>query len=186
MRHTSRGVPRKRALPLGEVYRILEPGPVVLLTTAFRGRNNVMTQSWHTMMEFEPPLVGCVVSEANHSFEALQRTRECVICVPTVELADAVVGCGNSSGRTVDKFATFGLTAEPGTRVRAPRIAECRADLECRVVDARLMSRYNFFVMQVLAAWYRPPREPLRTLHHQGRGRFMVAGRTHKLPSRAK
>ena len=186
MRHTSRGVPRKRALPLSEVYRILEPGPVVLLTTAFRGRNNVMTQSWHTMMEFEPPLVGCVVSEANHSFEALQRTRECVICVPTVELADAVVGCGNSSGRTVDKFATFGLTAEPGTRVRAPRIAECRADLECRVVDARLMSRYNFFVMQVLAAWYRPPREPLRTLHHQGRGRFMIAGRTRKLPSQAK
>ena len=186
MRRTSRGVPRKRALPLGEVYRILEPGPVVLLTTAFRGRNNVMTQSWHTMMEFEPPLVGCVVSEANHSFEALQRTRECVICVPTAELADAVVGCGNSSGRTVDKFATFGLTAEPGTRVRAPRIAECRADLECRVVDARLMSRYNFFVMQVLAAWYRPPREPLRTLHHKGRGQFMIAGRTRKLPSQAK
>ncbi len=178
--------PGKRPLPLGTVYRLLEPGPVVLLTTAHRGRLNVMTQSWHTMMEFEPPLVGCVVSEANHSFEALTRTRECVINIPTVELARAVVGCGNTSGRTLDKFAAFGLTPEPGTRVAAPRIAECRADLECRVIDARLKSRYNFFVLQVLAAWYRAPREPLRTLHHLGRGEFMIAGRTRTLPSRAK
>ena len=186
MRHDLSRVQRKRPLPLGDVYRLLEPGPVVFLTTAFRGRLNVMTQSWHTMMEFEPPLIGCVVSDANHSFQALRRTRECVICLPTVELADAVVGCGNSSGRTLDKFTVFGLTAEPGTCVRAPRIAECRADLECRVVDARLMSRYNFFVLQVLAAWYRPPREPLRTLHHKGRGRFMIAGPTRKLPSPAR
>ncbi len=181
--HTS---PAKRPLALSAVYRLLEPGPVVLLTTAYRGRPNVMTQSWHTMMEFEPPLVGCVVSEANHSFEALTRTRECVISIPTVELAQAVVGCGNTSGRMLDKFAAFGLTAQPATRVAAPRIAECRADLECRLIDARLQSRYNFFVLQVLAGWYRPPREPLRTLHHRGRGEFMIAGPTRRLPSRAK
>lgn len=176
----------KRRLPLGAVYRLLEPGPVVLLSTAHHGRRNVMTQSWHTMMEFEPPLIGCVVSAANYSFEALTKTRECVIGIPTVELAHAVVGCGNTSGRTLDKFAAFGLTAQPASRVAAPRIAECRADLECRVIDARLKSSYNFFVLQVLAAWYRPPREPLRTLHHLGRGEFMIAGRTRRLPSRAK
>lgn len=186
MRRSPSGVPRKRPLPLGAVYRLLKPGRVVLLTTAFRGRLNVMTESWHTMMEFEPPLIGCVVSEANHSFEELQRTRECVICIPTVEFADAVVGCGNTSGRTLEKFSASGLTAQPGAGVQAPRIAECRADLACPVVDAGLMSRYNFFVLQVLAAWYRPPREPLRTLHHGGRERFMIAGRTGILPSRAK
>lgn len=177
---------RKRPLPLSEVYRLLEPGPVVLLSTALRGRFNVMTQSWHTMMEFEPPLVGCVVSEANHSFEALTRTRECVISVPTAELAPAVVGCGNTSGRRIDKFTQFGLTPVPATRVAAPCIAECRADLECRVIDGRLRARYDFFVLEVLAAWYRPPRRPLRTLHHLGRGRFMIAGQTRRLPSRAK
>ena len=56
----------KRALPLSRVYRVLEPGPVVLLTTARKGRPNVMTLSWHTMMEFTPPLVGCV-DPANRS-----------------------------------------------------------------------------------------------------------------------
>ena len=49
---------RMQSLPLGRVYRLLEPGPVVLVTTARKGRANVMTQSWHTMLDFEPPLVG--------------------------------------------------------------------------------------------------------------------------------
>jgi flavin reductase (DIM6/NTAB) family NADH-FMN oxidoreductase RutF len=35
-----------------------------------------MTLSWHMMVEFEPPLVACVVSSANYSFAALQATRK--------------------------------------------------------------------------------------------------------------
>lgn len=176
----------KRSLALAEVYRLIEPGPIVLLSTACGGRRNVMTQSWHTMIDFEPPLIGCVVSEANHTFAALERTRECVIGVPTVEIARAVVGCGNTSGRSVDKFQAFGLTPVPASLVGAPRIAECYADLECRVIDARLKSRYNLFVLQVIQAWRRVSRRPARTLHHMGRGRFMVAGRMIRLPSRMK
>ena len=92
---------KKTTFPLSQVYRLLEPGPVVLLTTARKGRANIMTMSWHTMMEFEPPLVGCVISNRNYSFESLKATRECVINIPTVELAEKVVGCGNTSGRRV-------------------------------------------------------------------------------------
>ena len=79
----------KKSFPLSRVYRLLEPGPVVLLTTAEKGRANVMTMSWHTMMEFEPPLVGCVISDRNHSFGVLKATRECVINIPTAELGGA-------------------------------------------------------------------------------------------------
>lgn len=63
----------KKAYPLSKVYGLLEPGPVTLLTTAHKGKANVM--SWHTMMEFEPPWVGCVVSGRDFSFEALTATR---------------------------------------------------------------------------------------------------------------
>jgi flavin reductase (DIM6/NTAB) family NADH-FMN oxidoreductase RutF len=82
-----------------------------------------MAMSWHTMLEFEPPLVGCVVSNRNFSFEALKATRECVINIPTVELAATVVKCGNCSGRRRDKFAACGLTAAPASQVAAPLIA---------------------------------------------------------------
>jgi flavin reductase (DIM6/NTAB) family NADH-FMN oxidoreductase RutF len=174
----------KRKFPLSRVYGLLESGPVVLVTTARKGRANVMPMSWHTMMEFEPPRVGCIVSDRNHSFATLKATRECVINIPTVELAEKVVGCGNTSGRRVDKFARFGLTAMPASRVAAPLVGECYASLECRVVDTRFVEKYGFFVLEVLAAWVDPSRKAPRTLHHRGRGRFMVAGRTLKLPSK--
>jgi len=174
----------KRSFPLSEVYGLLEPGPVLLLTTAHRGRANVMTLSWHTMMEFEPPLVGCVVSKADFSFTALRLTRQCVLNIPAAELAPAVVGCGNRSGRDVDKFKAFGLTPLPASMVGAPLIAECHANLECRVIDTRLLNRYDFFVLEVIAAWIDPLPKAPQTLHHRGRGAFMLAGETIKLPSK--
>lgn len=173
-----------RELPLSKVYQLLEPGPVVLLTTAHRGRANVMAMSWHMMVEFEPPLVACIVSSADHSFAALRATKECVIAIPAAELAPKVVEVGNSSGRTLDKFAAFGLTPVPAARVAAPLVAECFANLECRVVDTRLVSRYNLFVLEVLKAWRDSKQKDLRTLHHQGYGRFVLDGETISLKSR--
>ena len=176
----------KKSFPLSRVYRLLEPGPVVLLTTAAKGRANVMTMSWHTMMEFEPPLVGCVISDRNHSFGVLKATRECVINIPTAELAVQVVGCGNTSGTKLDKFRRFGLTPVAASLVKAPLIDECYASLECKLVDARLVSKYCFFILEVLQAWVDSARKDPRTMHHRGRGVFMVAGRTITLPSKKK
>jgi len=68
---------------------------VVLLTTADKGKTNVMALSWHMMVEFEPPLVACVVSSTD-SFAALRATRECVIAIPTLALAPIVVQVGNT------------------------------------------------------------------------------------------
>jgi flavin reductase (DIM6/NTAB) family NADH-FMN oxidoreductase RutF len=174
----------RRSLPLSEVYRLLEPGPVVLLTTAGKGRANIMAQSWHTMLEFDPPLIACVVSNRNFTFKTLKATRECVINIPTVELAEKVVACGNSSGREVDKFESFGLTPVAASKVKAPLIAECYANLECRVVDTRAVAKYCLFILEVLKAWIDPARKRPRTIHHLGRGVFMVAGKTIRLRSR--
>ena len=128
----------KKSFPLSRVYRLLEPGPVVLVTTSEKGRPNVMTMSWHTMMEFEPPLVGCVISDRNHSFGALKATRECVINIPTVELAAQVVGCGNTSGRRLDKFRRFGLTPVAGCAGQgaADRRMLCRTRMQARRREA--------------------------------------------------
>ena len=176
----------KRTFPLSRVYRLLEPGPVVLVTTALKGKTNIMTLSWHTMMEFEPPLVGCVISGRNYSFDALRTTRECVLNIPAENLAKQVVGVGNCSGGSVDKFGKFGLTPVPASQVTPPLIAECYANLECRVVDTRMVNKYNFFVLEVVKAWIDTSKVDPRTIHHRGKGVFMVAGKTIKLPSRKK
>jgi flavin reductase (DIM6/NTAB) family NADH-FMN oxidoreductase RutF len=172
-----------KKLPLSKVYQLLEPGPVVLLTTARKGRANVMTMSWHTMVEFEPPLVACVVSSANYSFAALRATGECVIAIPAVELASKVVQVGNSSGRNCDKFEAIGLTPLPAQCVAPPLIAECFANLECKVSDTRLTNKYNLFVLEVLKAWTDPKQKNPRTIHHRGYGTFVVDGEVIKLKS---
>ena len=158
---------------------------VLLLSTAHKGRINAIVMSWHTTW-FELPLVGCVVSSRDFSFTALKATRECVLNIPTLELARKVVDCGNSSGRSVDKFTAFGLTPEPASLVGAPLIAECHANLECKVVDTRFVNRYNFFVLEVVKAWTDPECKDPRTMHHRGWGAFMVAGDTIRLPSKMK
>jgi len=171
-------------LALSEVYRLLEPGPVVLLTTSRAGRDNVMTMSWHMMVEFTPPLVACVVSAADYSFAALRVTRECVIAVPAAKLAKTVVAIGNCSGRTTDKFAAYGLTRVPARHVGAPLICGCLANLECQVVDTRFVKRYGLFILEVVQAWRDPTQRSAKTIHHRGRGEFSVDGKTIRLASR--
>lgn len=176
----------KRSLALSRVYRLLEPGPVVLLATAGKKGPNVMTMSWHCMLEFEPPLVGCVVSNRNESFARLRRSKECTLNIPTVELTAKVVAVGNSSGRATDKFAAFGLTPVPAALVAAPLVDECYAALECRVVDGRMVNAYNFFVLEVVKAWVERSVENPKFIHHRGRGEFAVDGEIIRLPSKMK
>ena len=176
----------KKSFPLAKVYSLLEPGPVVMVTTARKGRANIMSMTWHTMMEFEPPLVGCVISGNNYSFDALVATRECVINIPTADMARTVVKVGSVSGSKVDKFDAFGLTPAPASHVKAPLIDECYANLECRVADSRLVNKYNFFVLEVVKAWTDPAMKDPRTLHHRGRGLFAVDGEMIKLPFKKK
>jgi len=169
---------RKRDCPVDDVRAYLEPGPIVLVSSAWKARTNIMTMGWHMVMGEEPPLVGCFIWDQNHSFEMIRKSRECVINVPAVNLATTVVAIGNTSGRDVDKFAQFGLTAVKGRKVAAPLIDECHANFECRLVDSALIERYSLFVFEVVKGHARVrPRFP-RTLHYRGDGLFMIAGPT--------
>jgi flavin reductase (DIM6/NTAB) family NADH-FMN oxidoreductase RutF len=136
------------------------------------------------MVEFEPPLIACVVSNRNYSFAALRATKECVIAIPTVELAPKVVAVGNCSGRNSDKFERIGLTPLPAQCVAAPLVAECFTNLECQVVDTRFVNKYGIFILEVVKAWTDPAQKAPRTIHHHGYGRFVVDGKTIKLASR--
>lgn len=169
---------RKSDFPVAEIRRFLEPGPVALVSSAYKGERNIMTMGWHTVMEFTPALVGCVIAGGNHSFELIRRSRQCVINVPTVDLASVVAQIGNCSGADTDKFAAFKLTAEEADEVKAPLIGECHANLECKLHDGRLIERYNFFIFEVVKAHApRTPKYP-RTIHYRGDGQFMVSGRS--------
>jgi flavin reductase (DIM6/NTAB) family NADH-FMN oxidoreductase RutF len=162
---------KKKALSVSKVRQILEPGPIVLVSSAWKGKRNIMTMGWHTVMEFTPSLVGCVIASSNHSFSMIRKSGECVLNVPTADMADIVVGIGNCSGEK------FGLTPAPGKKVKAPAVRECFANLECVLHDTRMINRYNFFIFEVVRAQTAVGPEFPKTLHYHGRGLFTTDGR---------
>jgi flavin reductase (DIM6/NTAB) family NADH-FMN oxidoreductase RutF len=170
----------KKDFPVDNVRRFLEPGPIVLVSSAHKGATNIMTMGWHMIMEFQPSLVGCYIWTANRSFEMIRKSRQCVINIPTVDLASTVVKIGNSSGRDTDKFAEFGLTPTRGTHVGAPLIEECYANFECKLVDSSLIRKYSLFVLEVVKAHVATSPKYPRTIHYRGDGEFMISGENTK------
>lgn len=174
----------KKDFPPAKVRRFLEPGPVVLVSSSYKGERDVMTMGWHMMLDYTR--VGCFIWDQNHSFGLVRKSRQCVINLPTFDLVDAVIGVGNTHGPRTDKFAEFGLTAEKASKVEAPLIAECYANFECELVDTSLVKRYSLFVFDVVKAHVATSPKYPTTVHYRGDGVFMVSGRNTSYRSRFK
>ena len=168
---------RKRDFPVEGIRRFLEPGPIILVSSAWKGKMNIMTMGWHMVMEFSPSLVGTYVWDQDYTRRIVERSKECVINIPTLELLDTAIRIGNSTGEEIDKFAAFGLTPAPAAKVRAPLIRECFANFECRLYDRTLASKRSLFIWKVVKAHVATsPRYP-QTFHYRGDGIFMISGR---------
>ncbi|MGN0837722.1 MAG: flavin reductase family protein [Pyramidobacter sp.] len=154
-------------------FTYLEPGPVVLVTSSSDGRDDIMTISWHMVMDFTPH-IAISTGPWNESYQRILDTRECVICVPGVDLIDAAVTIGTTSGSRVDKFRACGLTKLPAERVRAPLIAECLACMECRLEEA--VERRGLLIFRGIGLWENPARRERRTFHANGDGTFFTDG----------
>jgi flavin reductase (DIM6/NTAB) family NADH-FMN oxidoreductase RutF len=161
-------------MQISQAFTLMEPGPVVLVTTNDGKKNNIMTISWTMVVDFTPKFA-ITTGPWNYSFAALQKSKECVISIPTVDLIDKVVGVGTCSGADTDKFEKFGLTPMKGKHVRSPLIKECLANIECKVID--IVKKHNIVVLEGVAAYINPSRKEKRTVHAVGDGTFVVDGR---------
>lgn len=163
------------AMRIEKAFTLLEPGPVVFVTTHDGEKNNIMTISWTMVVDFTPRFA-ITTGPWNHSYAALQESKECVIAIPTVDLLDTIVRVGTCSGADTDKFEKFGLTPVNAYHVRAPLIKECLANIECTVVD--IVEQHNIVVLEGVAAYLDTSRKERRTVHAVGDGTFVVDGRT--------
>jgi flavin reductase (DIM6/NTAB) family NADH-FMN oxidoreductase RutF len=163
-----------RKLALSQAFTLLEPGPVVLVTTHDGKQNNIMTISWTMVVDFTP-VFALTTGPWNHSFAALRKSRECVIAIPTVDLIDKVVGIGTCSGVDTDKFEKFRLTPIKASKVKAPLIQECLANIECKVIDYN--RKHSVVFLHGVAAWVDAARKKRRMLHAVGDGTFIADGR---------
>ena len=120
-----------KIMQISKAFTLMEPGPVVFVTTNEGKKNNIMTISWTMVMDFTPKFA-MTTGPWNYSYAALRKSKECVISIPTVDLLDEVVGVGTCSGADTDNFEEFGLTPVGGKYVRSPLIKECLSNNECK------------------------------------------------------
>ncbi|KAI0171797.1 hypothetical protein GGR52DRAFT_547711 [Hypoxylon sp. FL1284] len=183
--------------PPSKVYRLVEPGPVLLVTTGSLAdaTHNVMTIGFHMVLQHEaPPLLGVSLGPWDASFAALKKKRECVLAVPSVEMAPLVVDVGNCSADDLDgeeagKWQRFGLQALPAATVEAPLVGgpDVIANIECVVEDTKMVSKYSMWVLKPVRAWINPDKKPGeggRMFHHRGDGTFVVDGEVLDLKDR--
>lgn len=169
---------KKLDFDVHDVRRFLEPGPIVLVSSSYKGERDIMTMGWHMVMDEGTSRIACFIWDQNHSFDLIRKSKECVINVPTTDMAATVVKIGNSTGAEIDKFEEFGLTAVKGDVVLAPLIDECFASFECKLVDSSQVKRYSLFIFEVVKAHVAASPKFPKTLHYRGHGLFMVSGPT--------
>ncbi|MDR2211858.1 MAG: flavin reductase family protein [Spirochaetaceae bacterium] len=162
-----------KSFPLNRAFTFLEPGPVILVTTAWGEKRNIMTLSWTMVLDFTPRFA-FMTGPWNYSYRALVKTKECVVAIPTVDMSKTVVSIGACSGAALNKFEKFHLTPQEAKFVGAPLIKECYANIECRVADH--IKPHGIFVLDAEAAWIDEKRREKRLFHATGDGRFTADG----------
>jgi flavin reductase (DIM6/NTAB) family NADH-FMN oxidoreductase RutF len=189
--------PHVRPVSLDHASRLLNHGPTVLVTSAHGNRRNVMAAAWSMPVEFTPPRIAVVIDKKTYTRELLAASGAFGICIPGAALADLTYAVGSHSGRTLDKFATFGIAAQPGSVLGMPWLAEgCAGWLECRLIPERhTEDAYDTCFGEVVAAcaderifaggrWsFEAGNVELHTLHHLGDGHFVAAGNMFKARS---
>lgn len=130
------------------------------------------------MLEQNPPFrILISAGPWDYSYKTLLETKECVLSIPTVDLAKTVVQIGNCSGDEADKFSTFGLTPLAAKHISAPLIKESLANIECRVIDTSMINKYGLIVLEPQEVWYDSSRQNKHTIHHNGDGTFTEDGK---------
>ena len=142
----------RQSIPETDARRLLGGGPVVLVTTHWRGASNVMPAAFVTPLSFNPPLVGLAVHPSRHTYDMIKYSEEFALNVPSRELLDHVQYAGSVTGNEVDKFELTKLPTFRARRIEAPLLEGCLGYIECGVEDAYTVGDHTFFVGKVVAA----------------------------------
>ena len=168
-----------------EARRLLTGGPVVLVTTTWHAKTNVMPVAYAVPLSFQPPLVGIAVHPARHTHDMIRFSEEFAINVPGRDLIHHVQYLGSVSGKELDKFDVTKLPTLRARKVEAPLIEGCVGYIECGLEDALRIGDHTLFVGRVVAAsvddeafaetWLLTD-DDHKPLHYLGLNRYAVLG----------
>jgi flavin reductase (DIM6/NTAB) family NADH-FMN oxidoreductase RutF len=174
----------KVEIDLSRATRLLQPGPVTIVTARHKGKANGMAAAWTMPVSTDPPMVALAVYPARFTHDLIQKSGSFALNFPPRPLAEKVKTLGELSGEEVDKFVRTKLTLYEGKQVSAPLIAECIGHLECGVVDTLRAGNHTLFLAEIVAAsaddaafdgerWTLTDQE-VKPLHHLGGNWYAV------------
>lgn len=178
--------PPIQRIELAHAYRLLNHGPVTIVSCCHAGERNAMAAAWTMPLDFDPPKVAVVIDRQTHSRKLIEASGRFALNIPTRAMAGKVLALGSSSGRDADKFAELGLDVFAGDS-DLPLLAGCAAWLECRTLpESGTQERYDLFLAEVTAAWADPlifsngrwhfPSTEQHTVHYLSGGAFFATG----------
>ncbi len=125
---------------LEHTLRIMRSQGLLLTSADPDGRPNVMTIGWGNVGTiWGRPVFIVYVRPSRFTFGNIEATGEFTVNVPTEQMKDTCMVCGQVSGRDTDKFEAEDLTPETQL-IGAPLIAECVRHYECRVIHCNDVS----------------------------------------------
>lgn len=129
------------------------PERIVWAVAEYDGRRSICPLGWKMNASGSPPMMAIGVAPARYTHDLIVKSGAFVLAWPGEDLAEATLLCGTKSGRDIDKFSETGLTAVKASEINAPLVAECIANLECRLVGQMTTGDHTIFGGQIVAAW---------------------------------
>ncbi|WP_434777832.1 flavin reductase family protein [Neisseria sp. Ec49-e6-T10] len=176
-----------QAVPLEKSYLLLNHGPTVLITSADKGKQNVMSAAWAMPIDFFPPKIAVVIDKSAYSRELIEQSGQFALHVPSKKLANQTLSAGSHCGKNIDKFSLLNLSIQPAQTIQAPIINDCLAVLECQVIfEHENQQKHDLFIAHVTAAWansnvfdqnrWHIQRDTDKSIHYQAGGTFFAIG----------
>jgi flavin reductase (DIM6/NTAB) family NADH-FMN oxidoreductase RutF len=176
----------RSVVDLAHCTRLLNHGPVTIITSQHEGRANVMAASWAMPLDFAPPKVAVVIDNNTLTRRLIESSGVFGLQVPGVAFARETLAVGTSNGVELDKFAAFRLETFRAQKIDVPMLAACTAWMECKVIPDD-SQRYDLILAEVVAAyadrrvysenrWHFDDAPDLRTCHYVAGGTFFATG----------
>lgn len=135
---------------LPKAAKLTSPNPVTLVCTEKPdGTTNLATVSWWTYLSFNPSMIAYAMAKTSYSGEMVRASKKVILTIPGAAIAEAVMGCGSTTGRNTDKAAQFGieLAEVEGSSIKIP--AHSRVAIQCRMKEYHEVGDHYLYICDV-------------------------------------
>lgn len=117
---------------------VIIPRPIAWVSTVDAdGVLNVAPHSFFTVSSVAPPVVQWTSVGVKDSLRNVRATGEFVVNISTEPMATLINATATDFPSELSEFSVVGLTPEPSTVVKVPRVAESPVAIECRLLEAK-------------------------------------------------